>query len=311
MKYSMMLFIIITMSACFDPEPAVVITQEDILDEAILSESVVELHNFINMYPNSFYMPEVQDEIDKLYSNSLSELNRKDQTMNPEFYNFLEKLLEYQKNNNSTSLVAKFVPPTTDNLQAIDLIIESSFGEGDEILENLRPINDSFSESTVKTYESNLCRSMNTLFSVIIPHKFINVEYEGRFSIDDLPEISKNPTIEVYYSIEPADYFYSDYYDGKEEYYIGIEVLFDVLIKIPGSDSYSFFLYAEPPEQFEVSDSYGTTLYEQMVQNAMLRLSDDLYELLTGLPMDEETKYDLMMQDIDSILDEADTLLAD
>jgi hypothetical protein len=213
--------------------------------------TVEHMRAFLKEYPNSAHEEAGREVIHNLYVEALGSFKAAASTEDPTVVPFMEHLLVYLEEHDSPDVKVRFLPPTMEALNEVDLILAGG-GENNEEYAKIAP---HFVDATNVNRESTIVTVLQEGFGKVFSNDVLQLTGGPRLALTDFDKTVEEPTMLVSYGVGPSGFVYESTTSTK--LFVGIVVVFDVYFRMPGNDQGIFFsLEVEPPEHFTVQ-SYG------------------------------------------------------
>lgn len=270
------------------------------LDEARRLGSVTGLREFLQQHADApeALKAKARAEIHTFFVDALAKFKTV-AADDPEAVAFVERLLAYEEEHDSPGLLVQFRPPATAGLGEMDKMVKEIAGSEYDFVA-LAP---HFGDDTAGTREQEIVSGLGTGFGAVFAQDILSMKNGGRLATDAQPAADR-ASIEVSYEVrpyvddtgEPVIYVMSEPYDlpipGADEdeelpkgkkLYLGIEVSFDVQMRVPGhADARKLTLLVRPPERFTVGGGYGDPSDSNVYSVMTSRAFDELQAKLSG-----------------------------
>ncbi|MCB9559717.1 MAG: hypothetical protein H6709_18000 [Kofleriaceae bacterium] len=259
------------------------------LEEAKRADSVTALRTFLTQQADAPEELKVQarEAIHEFFAAALEKF-RAVASNDAETVAFVERLLAFEEQHDSPGLIVQFRPPRTEQLTGMDGMVKEMAGDQYDFA----PLAPQFSDATAGPRESEIVTNLTTGFGQVFTQDVLHLENGGRLSPEGEPPTDR-ASIEVSYEVQP--YFEDDgspvIYTMTEpldsimppgagdddalptgkRLYLGIEVAFDITMRVPGeAQPRTLTLLVQPPERFTVSTSgYGSNPDDSSIYSVM------------------------------------------
>ena len=240
---------------------------------------------YLNKFPEGKYATEINDRYNALWDEEIVKYENRDKTgESPEAVNYLTEMLYYMKKHR-TNTIRLDINPTVElkdyeeydeNLRTILELVYS--GETLPLKGNIVSLKENFTTSDQGVLKRILAEGVEKSFNQMFSSNLVSIETSPVDADSASPVLAFNYVIKNRYEEDseiPNIWTYvAD--DKPQAYILAIDVKFDVLFSIPGSDvTYTYSEIGEPGNEIrgieDIKDGY-----RQMTQVCFAKFSDKM-----------------------------------
>ncbi|MFO0696246.1 MAG: hypothetical protein U0230_21960 [Polyangiales bacterium] len=247
-----------------------------VFQEAVASNTVSALRDFLRRFPHAPQVGEARTAIHARYVQSLDRFLAQ-APADSRMIAFMQRLVAFLEAHDTVSVKVRFAAPSTDELTAIDTeLSQRSLARSGKTVEPIAP---QFTPERTATLETSVTQLLDRGFSQVFPADILDLEHQGRLPKGSPPDAA-SPTFDVDYVVRPNGAFYENATDPRA--FVGIHVDFHVRMRVPGdTEGFEFRVAVEPPQTFTVHDdtpgqSSAQRIYATMTERAFDQLGDQL-----------------------------------
>jgi hypothetical protein len=233
--------------------------------EAKKDATVSKMRRVLKDYPGSSVEPEVRAALHGLYMKTFADFRGRASTADARMLPFMARLIDYLEKNDTATVRVVFSPPSTGTLAQADAFFQREYSRGGKIVE---PISPYFEPKNASPREGSIVSRLNTAFAAIFPTDVLKLEQGAQGATS-----AKEPSISIAYVVGPSGRAYLS--DDNQRVFVGIDVSFGMLMRIPGEGNrFDFNLKVSPPERFGYRVAPGANQAEA-AYNAMAERAFD------------------------------------
>jgi hypothetical protein len=276
------------------------------LDEARRMNTVTALRNFLHEQADApeELKQQARAAIHQFFVDALAKF-KEVASDDAETVAFVERLLAFEEEHDSPGLLVQFRSPPTEGLSGMDAMVKEMAGTEYDFA----PLLPHFGEDTAGMREGEIVTGLSTGFSSVFTQDVLSLQNGGRIPADGTVAADR-ATIEVSYEVRPyldeeggpVIYTMTEPMDGilppgadddelpkGKRLYLGIEVNFEVQLRVPGhAEARKLVLLVQPPERFSVGGGYGdpsdSNVYSVMTSRAFDELQAKLSAAFFAAP---------------------------
>jgi hypothetical protein len=242
--------------------------------EAKKDATVSKMRYVLKTYPGSSVESDVRAALHGLYMKTFSDFRGKAATADARMLPFMARLIDYLEKNDTATVRVVFSPPSTGTLAQADAFFQREYSKGGKIVE---PISAYFEPKNSAPREGSIVSRLNTAFAAIFPTDVLKLE-QGALGAAS----AKEPSISIAYVVGPSGRAYLS--DDNQRVFVGIDVSFGMLMRIPGEGNrFDFNLKVSPPQRFGYRVRPGASQAEAAYNAMAERAFDEFTAKLQGV----------------------------
>jgi hypothetical protein len=242
--------------------------------EAKKDATVSKMRYVLKTYPGSSVESDVRAALHGLYMKTFTDFRGKASTADARMLPFMARLIDYLEKNDTATVRVVFSPPSTGTLAQADAFFQREYAKGGKIVE---PISRYFEPKSSAPREGSIVSRLNSAFAAIFPTDVLKLEQASLGAAS-----AKEPSISIAYVVGPSGRAYLS--DDNQRVFVGIDVSFGMLMRIPGEGNrFDFNLKVSPPERFGYRVAPGANQAEAAYNAMAERAFDEFTSKLQGV----------------------------
>jgi hypothetical protein len=242
--------------------------------EAKKDATVSKMRYVLKTYPGSSVESDVRAALHGLYMKTFTDFRGKASIADARMLPFMARLIDYLEKNDTATVRVVFSPPSTNMLAQADSFFQREYSKGGKTVE---PISPYFEPKNSAPREGSIVSRLNTAFAAIFPTDVLKLE-QGTLGAAS----AKEPSISIAYVVGPSGRAYLS--DDNQRVFVGIDVSFGMLMRIPGEGNrFDFNLKVSPPERFGYRVAPGASQAEAAYNAMAERAFDEFTSKLQGV----------------------------
>ncbi len=242
--------------------------------EAKKDATVSKMRRVLKTYPGSSVEADVRAALHGLYMKTFTDFRGKASAADARMLPFMARLIDYLEKNDTATVRVVFSPPSTGTLAQADAFFQREYSKGGKIVE---PISPYFEPKSSAPREGSIVGRLNTAFGSIFPTDVLRLEQGSPGAASP-----KEPSISIAYVVGPSGRAYLS--DDNQRVFVGIDVSFGMLMRIPGEGNrFDFNLKVSPPERFGYRVAPGANQAEAAYNAMAERAFDEFTQKLQAV----------------------------
>lgn len=263
------------------------------LDEAAANGSVSALRGYLENYPTSPHLDEARALIHQRFATALAAI--RDHVADPVALPAMAALLDHLERTGDPRVAVHFAPADIATLVAVDELVGR---EAQERGIHVAPATPHVQPAELARRETAIARFLTTGLAALVPGDVLRLEVAAAAPPTDAPALEVAYHLAAMVDGDGLVFFSEGAPDqpreADERLYLGIEITFDVTIKVPSVPPFTVPVAVAPPDRFDVRFAHARyqpspatpdgDVYETMISRAFDRLGAALGRTLVGAP---------------------------